>query len=258
MAKNLNNAPEVVATEVVANEVVANEVVNTSNRPRPKVVVMSEKVKFHSLEGTKWITLPYEISGKYRIIKCGGIEDLKTLKGFKVGPYKYDIPQVGVVLEFKATYNETAEDGQRFSGSHTYFDAVATFADGKTQEFNGDTGDDIRRAVGLPVDGSTKSPLGNAYRFFSKSETRKYIEACNNEEVTKAYNQLRGILGKLFEAEKAAEAEAKAKKDAEAKAKAKANTAAKYIRNASDMVLAQEMANRMNITVEQALKMLGH
>ena len=235
-----------------------NEMKNTSDRPRPKVVVMSEKVKFHSLDGTKWATLPYEINGKYRIIKCGGVEDLKTLKGFKVGPYKYDIPQVGAVLEFKATYNEVAEDGQRFSGSHTYFDAVATFADGTKREFDGDTGDDIRRAVGLPVDGSAKSPFGSAYRFFSKSEAKGYIDACNNAEVKKAYDQLRGLLGILRDEEVQREAEEKAKKEAAAKEAKKADIAAKHIGNASDMVLAQEMAKRMNITVEQALKMLGH
>lgn len=253
MKENTKNAPEVVATEVVANEVR-----NTSERPRPEIVVLSEKVYFQTLEGSKYATLPYEMDGTMRVVKCGEVKDLETLKGFKVGPYKYDIPQCGVVLEFKATYNEVAEDGQRFKGSHTYFDAVATFADGTTRNFDGETGDTIRKAVGLPVNGTTKSPFGVAYRHFSKSEAKGYIEACNNEEVTKAYNQLRGILGKLFEAEKAAEAKAKAEKEAEAKAKAKADTAAKHIANASDLVLAQEMAKRMNITIEQVLKMLGH
>lgn len=238
MQKNLNNAPEVVATEVVANEVV-----NTSNRPRPEVVVLSDEVNFQPLDGSKWATLPYETDCGKRLIKCGEVKDLSTLKGFKVGPYKYDIPQCGVVIEFKATYNEVAEDGQRFKGSKTYYKAVATFAGGKVQEFD-TTGDEIRRAIGIAVEGTTKSPLGIAYRYFSKSEAKGYIEACNNEEVTKAYDQLRGILGKLFEAEKAAEAEAKAKKDAEAKAKAKADTADKRAGDMSDAALLAELKKR--------------
>lgn len=238
MAKNLNNA-----TEVVATEVVANEVVNTSNRPRPEVVVFSDEVHFQTLDGSKWATLPYEMEGGKRLIKCGEVKDLSTLKGFKVGPYKYDIPQCGVVLEFKATYNEVAEDGQRFKGSKTYYKATATFAGGKVQEFD-TTGDEIRRAIGIAVEGTTKSPFGVAYRYFSKSDAKGYIEACNNEEVTKAYNQLRGILGKLFEAEKAAEAEAKAKKDAEAKAKAKAERADKSASEMSDAVLLAELKKR--------------
>ena len=146
MAKNLNNA-----TEVVATEVAANEVVNTSNRPRPEVVVFSDEVSFQSLDGTKWATLPYVMDGGKRLIKCGEVKDLSTLKGFKVGPYKYDIPQCGVVLEFRATYSEVAEDGQRFKGSKTYYKATATFAGGKVQEFD-TTGDEIRKAIGIAVE----------------------------------------------------------------------------------------------------------
>lgn len=238
MAKNLKNAAGIVATEAATNEVV-----NTSNRPRPEVVVFSDEVHFQSLDGSKWATLPYTMDGEKRLIKCGEVKDLSTLKGFKVGPYRYDIPQCGVVLEFKATYNEVAEDGQRFKGSKTYYKAVASFADGKVQEFD-TTGDEIRRAVGIAVEGTTKSPFGVAYRYFSKSEAKAYIEACNNEEVTKAYNQLRGILGKLFEAEKAAEAEAKAKKEAEAKAKAKTDTADKRAGDMSDSALLAELKKR--------------
>ena len=238
MQKNLNNAAEVVATKAATNEVV-----NTSNRPRPEVVVFSEEVSYQSLDGTKWATLPYAMEGGKRLIKCGEVKDLSTLKGFKVGPYRYDIPQCGVVLEFKATYNEVAEDGQRFKGSKTYYKAVATFAGGKVQEFD-TTGDEIRRAIGIAVEGTTKSPFGVAYRYFSKSDAKGYIEACNDAEVTKAYNQLRGILGKLFEAERAAEAEAKAKKEAEAKAKAKTDTADKRAGDMSNEALLAELKKR--------------
>lgn len=253
MKKNEKNASKMEATKVATNEVK-----NTADRPRPEIVIFSDKVKFQTLDGTKWATFPYVLDGKYRVIKCGDVQDLETLKGFKVGPYKYDIPQCDVVLEFTATWNEIAEDGQRFSGSHTYFDAVATFADGRTQEFNGDTGDTIRKAVGLPVNGTKKSPLGIAYRYFSKSEAKGYIDACNNADVKKAYDQLRGLLGILRDEEAKREAKEKAQKEAAAKEAKKADIAAKHIGNASDMVLAQEMARRMNITVEQALKMLGH
>lgn len=238
MKQNLNNAPEVVAAEVVANEVV-----NTSNRPRPEVVVYSEEVHFQSLDGTKWATLPYTMDGKTRVVDCKSVTDPSQLKGFKVGPYRFDIPQYNVAIEFTATYNEVAEDGQRFKGSKTFFKALATFADGTTKEFD-TTGDEIRKGCGIAVEGVTKSPLGVAYRYFSKSEARGYIEACNNAEVTKAYDQLRGILGKLFEAEKAAEAEAKAKKDAEAKAKAKADTADKRAGDMSDAALLAELKKR--------------
>lgn len=239
MAKNAKNAPEVVATEVVANEVV-----NTSNRPRPEVIVYSEEVHFQSLDGTKWATLPYTMDGKTRVIDCQSITDPSQLKGFKVGPYRFDIPQYNVAIEFTATYNEVAEDGQRFKGSKTFFKALATFADGTTKEFD-TTGDEIRKGCGIAVEGVTKSPLGVAYRHFSKSEVKGYVEACNNAEVTKAYDQLRGLLGKLYEAEREAEAEAKAKAQERAK---QAN---------KDALLIKSVASRLGISIAEASAMLG-
>ena len=239
MKKNEKNASKMDATKVAVNEVK-----NTADRPRPEVVIISDKVKFQTLDGSKWATLPYVLDGKYRVIKCGDVKDLYSLKGFKVGPYKYDIPQCGVVLEFKATCNETAEDGQRFSGAHTYFDAVATFADGKTREFNEETGDKIRRAVGLPVDGTTKSPLGIAFRYFSKAEAKGYIDACNNAEVKKAYDQLRGLLGILRDEEAKREAEKKAQQEAAEKAKRETERADKSADKMSNAALLAELKKR--------------
>lgn len=252
MAKNAKNASEVVATEVVANEVV-----NTSSRPRPEVVVLSEKVYFQPLDGSKYATLSYDMDGKTRVIKCGEVKDLTTLKGFKVGPYKYDIPQCGVVLQFKATYNEVAEDGQRFRGSHTYFDAVATFADGKVQEFNAETGDTIRKAVGLPVDGGDKTPVGIMLAW-CEGVGKKQAEKIHNKTFQEKWGALVEDLKTLRQAEVEAKKAADAAKRAEAKAKAKDDADAKRVANASDMVLATEMAKRMNISVEKALAMLGH
>lgn len=251
MAKNAKNAPEVVATEVVANEVV-----NTSSRPRPEVVLLSEKVYFQPLDGSKYATLSYDMDGKTRVIKCGEVKDLTTLKGFKVGPYKYDIPQCGVVLQFKATYNEVAEDGQRFRGSHTYFDAVATFADGKVQEFNAETGDTIRKAVGLPVDGGDKTPVGIMLAW-CEGPGKKQAEKIHNKTFQEKWSALVEDLKTLRQAEVEAKKAADAAKRAEAKAKAKDAADAKRVADASDMVLAQEIARRRNISVEDAMAMLG-
>jgi hypothetical protein len=251
MAKNAKNA-----TEVVATEVVANEVVNTSSRPRPEVVVFSEEVYFQSLDGTKWATLPYTMDGKTRVIQCNEVKDLTTLKGFKVGPDKYDIPQVEVVLQYTATYCEVAEDGQRFRGSKTFYKAVATFADGRVQEFN-TTGDEIRKAVGLPVEGGDKTPVGIMLTW-CEGLGKKQAAKIHNKTFQEKWGALVEDLKTLRQAEVEAKKAADAAKRAEAKAKAKDDADAKRVANASDMVLATEMARRMNITVEQALAMLGH
>ena len=106
--------------------------------------------------------------------------------------------------------------------------------------------------------------LGKLHNEVSK-KVSELVEACSDElsegeytELKNAYLQLWGLAGTFRKAQREAEVKAKEEAEAAARAAKKSETAAKYIRNASDMVLAQEMANRMNITVEQALKMLGH
>lgn len=78
-----------------------------------------------------------------------------------------------------------------------------------------------------PKSGSSNcsTPLGKFLYLVSKKETRELAESCEDEEVTKAYKQLLGILGKKREEERKREDEEKERKNAEAKAKAKVERA---------------------------------
>lgn len=251
MAKMLKNAPEVVATEVVANEVV-----NTSKRPRPAIILDSEKVYFQNLEGSKYETLTYRKDGKDRVIKCSEVKD-NDLKGFKVGPYIYDIPQHGVSLKLTATYFEVAEDGQRFSGSKTFFDGEVKTSDGKVKPFERLTGDKIREDyLGIEVDGSERTPVGMLQTLLN-GKGAKYASKIHNKTFQEKWKAVIEDLETLAKAE--AEARAKAKDEARAKAKAKAKDErdAKNVTSVSDDILARELARRTGISLEDARKMFG-
>lgn len=229
---NKTNTPEVV------------EVVSTSNRPRPEVVELTKAVTYQSLDGSKWATLPYTMDGQTRVIDCKSITDPKQLIGFKVGKYLYKIPQYGVSLRITALYREVGEDGQSFKGAKTLMDGKVTTEDGKSESFTLQTGDKIRKMLGIEVEGTTKSPLGVAHRYFCKSEAKAYIEACDNKELSEAYTKFYGLLGLLRKEEAEKEAKAKAEKEAKAKAKAKAERADKSASDMSNEALLAELKKR--------------
>lgn len=66
-----------------------------------------------------------------------------------------------------------------------------------------------------PKNGSSNctTPLGKLLFLVSKKETRELTESCKDEEVTHAYKQLLGIVGKKREIEKKREDEEKEKRD---------------------------------------------
>lgn len=109
-----------------------------------------------------------------------------------------------------------------------------------------------------PKNGSSNctTPLGKLLFLVSKKETRELAESCKDEEVTMAYKQLLGIVGKKREIEKKREDEERERKNAEAKAKAKTERADKNVSDISDDALARELARRTGISLEDARKML--
>jgi uncharacterized membrane protein len=87
---------------------------------------------------------------------------------------------------------------------------------------------------------------------------KKQADKIHNKTFQEKWNALVEDLETLRKAEVEAKKAADAAKREAAKVKAKDDADAKRVANASDMVLATEMARRMNIPVEQALAMLGH
>jgi hypothetical protein len=210
--KSQTGAPEVVATSVVAT---AGEnltsTTKTSERPRPSEVVLTEPVKFESLDGTKWADRYDEAT---KAVSCEGIDD-DELIGFKVGPYTYDIPQHSVKLRFIEVAREVGTDGQRFRGSKTLYKVVATFADGRVSTTT-DTADKIRRLCGIGVDGTAKTVAEQLYHWFSGKGSELNARLTNSEFNAK-FAELTDLLKKVVEVERAKRAEAKAQASAEAK-----------------------------------------
>lgn len=223
--KSLTGATEVVATSVVAN---AGEnltsTTKTSERPRPAEVVLTEPVKFESLDGTKWADRYDEAT---KTVNCKGIDD-DDLIGFKVGPYVYDIPQHKVKLRFVEVVREIGTDGQRFRGSKTLYKVVATFADGRVSTTT-DTTDKIRRLCGIGVDGTAKTVAEQIYLWFN-GKGAELNARLTNAEFNAKFAELADLIKKVVEAERAKRAEAKAQASAEAKAQKETDKTVEMLR----------------------------
>ena len=137
-----------------------------------------------------------------------------------------------------------------------------TFTNVSIEELKEEFGCEYRREKASSSNAATA--LGKLHIEVSK-KVSQLVEECSAElsegeykELKNAYYQLHGLVGTLRKAQREAEVKAKEAAEAAARAAKKADTAAKYLPNAADMALAEEFARRANITVEQALKMLGH
>lgn len=116
-----------------------------------------------------------------------------------------------------------------------------TFTDFSIEELKQEFGCEYRRAK----DGSSncKTALGKAK--YATDKLAEVIAECNDEELTKAYQQLKGLVGLKRSAEEREEKEAKAKADAKAKQEKKDNS------------LIAQVAQRLGISEAEAKKMLG-
>ena len=178
--------------------------------------------------------------------------------GYLASGQNYRIVETGD--EIKVT-GKRSGDG---SGKKTIY-----IADVNNEPFEGSI-EDLKNLLKIdyrrPKESSSNvaTALGKLHNEVSK-KVSQLVEACSAElsedefkELKNAYLQLWGLAGTFRKAQREAEVKAKEEAEAAARAAKKAETAAKHLPNAADMALAEEFARRANITVEQALKMLGH
>lgn len=116
-----------------------------------------------------------------------------------------------------------------------------TFSDFSIEELKEEFGCEYRREK----NGSSncKTALGKAK--FATDKLSEVVAECNDEEITKAYNQLKGLVSLKRAEEQKREAEERAKADAEAKQEKKDNS------------LIAQVAQRLGISETEARKMLG-
>lgn len=112
-----------------------------------------------------------------------------------------------------------------------------TFEDFSIEELKEEFGCDFRREKA-----STKTALGKAK--FATDKLAEVIAECNDEELTKAYQQLKGLVGLKRAEEQKRETEEKEQKEKAERAKRESERADKNAGKMSDAVLLAELKKR--------------
>lgn len=127
-----------------------------------------------------------------------------------------------------------------------------TFTDFSIEELKQEFGCEYRREK----NGASNSKTAYGKAKYATEKLAEVIAECNDEELTKAYQQLKGLVSLKRAEEQKREDEERDRKNAEAKAKAKTERADKTVSDISDDALARELARRTGISLEDARKML--
>lgn len=115
-----------------------------------------------------------------------------------------------------------------------------TFTDFSIEELKQEFGCEFRRAK----DGSSNSKTALGKAKYATDKLAEVIAECDDEEITKAYNQLKGIVSIKRAAEQAREKEEKEKAALADRAKKEAEKANKVADKMSDAVLLAELKRR--------------
>lgn len=219
--KNTTTAPEVVATSVEATVPAGNTVTT------PKTTTWEQLAKCHA-------NLGRNEQGEVKIT-CPEFRDLAA----------------GQRYEFKCNCTKktwhihiTEKISDYDAGGHTVLSGTLNgekFANLNISQLKDRVECEYRREK----NGSSncKTALGKAK--FATDKLSEVIAECNDDELTKAYQQLKGLVGLKRAAEEREEKEAKAKAEAKAKQEKKDNS------------LIAQVAERLHISHEEARKVLG-
>lgn len=125
-----------------------------------------------------------------------------------------------------------------------------TFEDYSIEDLKEEFDCDFRREKA-----STKTALGKAK--FATDKLAEVIAECNDEELTKAYQQLKGLVGLKRAEEQKRESEERAKREKAERAKRESDKADKSADKMSNRALIEQVSKRCGISLEEARKMLG-
>lgn len=128
-----------------------------------------------------------------------------------------------------------------------------TFADFSIEELKQEFGCEYRREK----NGSSncKTALGKAK--FATDKLSEVIAECNDEELTKAYQQLKGLVGLKRAEEQKREAAEREQREAAEREQKRAERADKQADDMTNAALIKQIAKRCNISEAEAQKMLG-
>lgn len=128
-----------------------------------------------------------------------------------------------------------------------------TFTDFSIEELKQEFGCEYRREK----NGSSncKTALGKAK--FATDKLAEVIAECNDEELSKAYQQLKGLVGLKRADEQKREAEERMEREFAERAQKRAEKADKQADDMTNDALIKQVAKRCNISEAEARKMLG-
>lgn len=128
-----------------------------------------------------------------------------------------------------------------------------TFEDFSIEELKQEFGCEFRRAK----DGSSnaKTALGKAK--YATDKLSDIIAECEDEEITKAYQQLKGIVSLKRAEEQKREQEEREQRERAERAQRESDKADKNADKMSNRALIEQVSKRCGISLEEARKMLG-
>lgn len=231
--KNTNTAPEVVATSVVATATAGNTVAT------PKTTKWEQLAKCH-------VDLCRNDLGEVKI-SCPEFRDLAAGQR-----YEFKCKCTGKTWHIHITEKISDYD----AGGHTVISGTLNgekFTNLNITQLKERVECEYRREK----DGSSncKTALGKAK--FATDKLAEVIAACNDEELTKAYQQLKGLVGLKRAEEQKREAEEREQRDRAERAKKKSERADSHADDMTDGALIAQVAKRRGISHAEAKKMLG-
>ena len=128
-----------------------------------------------------------------------------------------------------------------------------TFEDFSIEELKQEFGCEFRREKNGAS--NSKTPLGKAK--YATDKLSEVIAECNDEEITKAYQQLKGLVGLKREKEKKREIEEREQREKEEKEQKERERADKSADKMSNNALIEQVSKRCGISLKEARKMLG-
>lgn len=128
-----------------------------------------------------------------------------------------------------------------------------TFTDFSIEELKQEFGCEYRRAK----DGSSNCKTALGKTKYSVDKLAELIAECNDEELTKAYQQLKGLVGLKRAEEQKREEEEREQRERAERAKKKSERADSHADDMTNKALIEQVAKRCGISYAEAKKMLG-
>lgn len=213
--------------------------------------IVSANVSTDGAKGAKVTTSEELWKGHEELINAEGVivltdELFRNLSADSARIYEYNGRQFRVLEKRSGTER----------GGKTLYKVQSeadTFTDFSIEELKQEFGCEYRR----PKDGSSNCKTAYGKAKYATDKLSEVIAECNDEELTKAYQQLKGLVGLKRAEEQKREAEEREQREAAERAKKKSERADSHADDMTNKALIEQVAKRCGISYAEAKEMLG-